>query len=244
MSPEDLAAIEARVKQATPGPWSRGDIDQDPLRPNWRGDLIDGDFETGRWPVCASAHSDEAIKAWDAGNAQFIAHARQDVPALVAEVRRLRAEAELEDAIKAAQDDLQAFMHEHECQACLGSGCKALAPDTKCRCLPSLVCTCDHCERCMATRLHVASVSVPTEHEQRERKNMTRRRETCLDVVERAWPLRGPCAFCCDGDARHRVLDTIFGRHAAGDSVPLLARDYGVSRYEIRALLVVCAQAT
>ena len=55
----------------------------------------------------------------------------------------------LESRLAAAQDDLQAFMIEHECAACIGSGCRDV-DEPNCRCLPSHVCTCDHCERCAA----------------------------------------------------------------------------------------------
>jgi hypothetical protein len=72
---------------------------------------------------------------------------------------------------------------------------------------------------------------------------MTRKRESSWDVVVRAWPFAGPCGFCGCADKRHRVFDTVADRHAAGDSVALLARDYSVGRYEIRALLKVMEAA-
>ena len=77
----DLDAIEARVNAATPGPW-------------WVEQV--GDFgvesaviECVRWRgYLNTLHLGE-----DTPTAEFIAHAREDVPALVAEVRRLTAEA-------------------------------------------------------------------------------------------------------------------------------------------------------
>ncbi len=53
------------------------------------------------------------------------------------------------------------------------------------------------------------------------------------------YPLRGPCGICgCPGlDGRHRLLDAIRDRHAAGDSVEDLARDYGRPAKAIRAAL-------
>lgn len=67
MTEAHLAAIEARANVAQRGPW-RPDID-------------------GPGMVYAGALN------WQdtGGNADFIAHARTDIPALIAEVRRLRA---------------------------------------------------------------------------------------------------------------------------------------------------------
>lgn len=49
-----------------------------------------------------------------------------------------------------------------------------------------------------------------------------------MKVVDAHFPLCGPCGICGapEHDARHRVLDTIVGRHRADDSVEMLARDY------------------
>jgi hypothetical protein len=72
----DLDAIEARAAAATDGPWlppiGSGDVGY-----VWRSD--DGHFQV----AIACDGNEEA-------NAVFIAHARTDIPALVAEVRRLR----------------------------------------------------------------------------------------------------------------------------------------------------------
>ena len=38
----------------------------------------------------------------------------------------------------------------------------------------------------------------------------------------------GPCALCCGGDARHRVIDAIVSRVRAGEDVHAVALDYGV----------------
>ena len=40
---------------------------------------------------------------------------------------------------------------------------------------------------------------------------------------------RGPCAFCGDDDARHRVLDAIQERVKAGEPAADVADDYGLS---------------
>ena len=88
----DLDAIEARVNAATPGPWWVEQV----------GDFGDKSavIECVRWRgYLNTLHLGE-----DTPTAEFIAHAREDVPALVAEVRRLT-EAE-NDAIR-AHDDLE-----------------------------------------------------------------------------------------------------------------------------------------
>lgn len=67
---EDLDAIEARANAATEGPWAA--------------DRLEGNLD--------SLYSRVAeVGMWLEADAEFIAHARADVPALVAEVRRLRA---------------------------------------------------------------------------------------------------------------------------------------------------------
>ena len=63
-----LAEIEARCNAATPGPWKN---------------------VGGYCDVCASDREKEANRQ---ANAEFVVHARADVPDLLAEVKRLRAE--------------------------------------------------------------------------------------------------------------------------------------------------------
>lgn len=65
-----LDDIEARATAATPGPWKRSEDYSDVLAP-------DGSQLASYW------------LGWDG---EFIAHAREDVPALIAEIRRLRTE--------------------------------------------------------------------------------------------------------------------------------------------------------
>lgn len=67
MTPEQLDAIEARANAATPGPWTLDHPD-------------DGTEITG---------PDSTVTELDI---QFIIHARTDIPALIAEIRRLRRE--------------------------------------------------------------------------------------------------------------------------------------------------------
>ena len=86
LSEEQLKAIEARAA-ATPGPWA------------W--DPAYGTFMHGPecQMVCDSKEPDYHIRIRGVGanlpqedNASFIAHSREDIPALIAEVRRLRTE--------------------------------------------------------------------------------------------------------------------------------------------------------
>lgn len=87
MTHDELKAIKARAEAATPGPWTRSDGDGiSPGRRVWQGD------RQRRVANCDAFAIQEGDwgKAQDATNAEFIAHARTDVPNLVAEVERLR----------------------------------------------------------------------------------------------------------------------------------------------------------
>jgi hypothetical protein len=79
MTNEELTAIEARANAATPGPWE-GKTNSGMVSTH---DAYGTVFETG----CGCC-TDNGLSAEDAA---FISAARVDVPALVAEVRRLRA---------------------------------------------------------------------------------------------------------------------------------------------------------
>lgn len=83
MTREQLDAVQRRVGNTTEGPWS-----------HWSGwhqwdNCIKGDSDEGMYTVA------EVIS--EAGNARFIANAREDVPALLAEVERLRARPVVDD---------------------------------------------------------------------------------------------------------------------------------------------------
>ena len=87
MTPEELAEVEERARKATAGPWEAA---------NGRGAscvrTVDRNGRAIYFNVRAgdSANvSDETVESWHA-DARFIAHARADVPALCAEVRRLK----------------------------------------------------------------------------------------------------------------------------------------------------------
>ena len=77
----DLEAIKARERAATPGPW---------LPSGYGWNIVsageDGVSVSTRAPQTYLDGTDYDPRA----DAQFIAHAREDVPALVAEVERLR----------------------------------------------------------------------------------------------------------------------------------------------------------
>ena len=100
MTPERLAGIKARCETATPGPWVHEVTSDDQRVGPCAGheDPWDGGGPIVRAPV---------VRAWrkDPGMLQdfaFIAHARTDVPDLVAEVERLRAALVAKAAIDAA----------------------------------------------------------------------------------------------------------------------------------------------
>ena len=83
----DLEAIKARAAAATEGPWEWGDptIGQHWSRPQPWATVVDDEVNCGDY--CYGGSS-SPIKS-DA-DGQFLAHAREDIPALVAEVERLR----------------------------------------------------------------------------------------------------------------------------------------------------------
>lgn len=92
LTPEQLAAIEARCERATPGPWRWDDRDDQ---------LFDakGELLAFGQPTYEGNHG--IVVPPD--DATFIAAARTDVPALLAEVRRLQSDLALADQTAAAQ---------------------------------------------------------------------------------------------------------------------------------------------
>lgn len=96
MTAERRAAIKARADAATPGPWvvsseyaSGVDLGYKPDHERTWGYGCGNDF------VCDlndGEYHEYHNKAEQMANASFIAHARENVPALMAEVERLRAE--------------------------------------------------------------------------------------------------------------------------------------------------------
>ena len=89
MTREQLDAIRARVDAATPGPWyadSCLDVYTEQVRE------IDPDIGIELYKTVYSHHTagPEGTQPWH--DTHFMAHAREDVPALLAEVERLTAE--------------------------------------------------------------------------------------------------------------------------------------------------------
>lgn len=50
-----------------------------------------------------------------------------------------------------------------------------------------------------------------------------------LDAAKARIIKQGPCAFCGDGYAAHRLIDAQMGRTSAGDSIESVADDYNTS---------------
>ena len=72
----DMDAIRERCNQATPGPWKS---------------YIEGrDHDSGASFIMTSGEDIELIGA-SVADQDFIAHARQDIPQLLAEIQRLKA---------------------------------------------------------------------------------------------------------------------------------------------------------
>ncbi len=91
--PLDLDAIEARANAATPGPWEVEEY-VGVLESTSVLDRVSEPTHDWERRIIASSLPDEPA------DAAFIAHARTDVPALIAEVRRLRVmEARLKEVI-------------------------------------------------------------------------------------------------------------------------------------------------
>jgi hypothetical protein len=85
LTDEDLDEIQERVDRATPGPWVVGDHASEVEAPCRC---------CGPIAKCILYGAESGDREFDAKyhyNSEFISHARQDVPALLAEVRRLRA---------------------------------------------------------------------------------------------------------------------------------------------------------
>lgn len=88
MTAADLDAIEQRANAATEGPWENyggGEINQHFSLPEPWATVVSTDVACMAYCYGGSAAGVERDE-----DAEFIAHARDDVPALLAEVRRLR----------------------------------------------------------------------------------------------------------------------------------------------------------
>lgn len=87
LTDERLAEIEARAQAATDGPWQAA-LDR-PSHPSVGDITAPGNHHV----VCFGHDYDEYGSIDNVADAAFIAHARDDIPALLAEVRRLREQA-------------------------------------------------------------------------------------------------------------------------------------------------------
>lgn len=98
MTDEELEAIESRANAATPGRWRYGTNPKDCDARTFYAELFDN--SGGEKLYFAVTEDAELCTAMcgngpsSASNALFVSHARADVPALIAEVRRLRTEAD------------------------------------------------------------------------------------------------------------------------------------------------------
>lgn len=72
-----LDEIEERAKRATPGPWTS---------------FIEGRDHTSGSSFIRTAADDIELSGATIADQDFIAHARQDIPALIAQLRRLLGE--------------------------------------------------------------------------------------------------------------------------------------------------------
>ena len=89
MTPAERAEIAARAEAATPGPWATESMDGFHYLSHGIGDSL------------LTVDDDEIGCVENKGDSTFIAHARTDIPRLLAEVERLAAEnARLRDASK------------------------------------------------------------------------------------------------------------------------------------------------
>lgn len=85
MNEEELAQIEARLEAASPGPWTAAQNGKpaDVVRATIHDDLGIAQAVTYDWERTPPGQAE--------ANGEFIAHAREDIPVLIAEVRRLKA---------------------------------------------------------------------------------------------------------------------------------------------------------
>jgi hypothetical protein len=103
MTTPDLAAIEARANAATPGPWDRplntryrasvtADMPKGDPSSRWR-DQVDKEGNPERVSIvnCPIWSDGKFFRKQSGRDLEFIAHARTDVPALLALVREQRA---------------------------------------------------------------------------------------------------------------------------------------------------------
>jgi len=109
MKQAELDIIKARCEAATPGPWVwHIGGDHDWLGPEDGLAILDDGSAAGEY---------QQVIAGDSPDGEFIAHAREDVPVLVAEIERLWAS--LEAILEEAETDCDQDIIITECQSAL-----------------------------------------------------------------------------------------------------------------------------
>ena len=110
MTDEELNEIKSRVEKAVPGPWQYDGMHYEITAPysHKSGAFGPGD-RTGYWVIVSECRSrpDGPYECDQFGHEfdptfDFIAHAREDVPALIAEIERLRTG--IHDAMQACKN--------------------------------------------------------------------------------------------------------------------------------------------
>lgn len=139
MTDDELTQIEKRATSATPGPWEvsrRDDI----------GGGFDYFIEAGPMAVAVTSEDTRPPRAvlGARSDAAFIAHAREDVPRLVADIRAARAAMRADDRSRAVRAVLKSHgcdcdcehlkhgsEHEPDCERCLACSVEeAMGPPT------------------------------------------------------------------------------------------------------------------
>ena len=112
MTPAELDAIEARANAASAGPWTYCGCGKCAQVSMEKGPIVMVGIGARDVSYTCGEGVDDASRLL---NAEFCAHARQDVPALVAEVRRFKAERkeELDDAYQEGWDAGMAYVKEN-----------------------------------------------------------------------------------------------------------------------------------
>ena len=115
MADLDLAAIRARAEAATEGPWENDypEVGQHWSRPEPWAKVVSTDVACMAYCYGGSAQGIE-----NEADAEFIAHAREDIPALLAEIDRLNATIQRVREIERRMDE-----YAHRSGPCTGVNC-------------------------------------------------------------------------------------------------------------------------
>lgn len=109
LTDDDLQAIRARAEAATPGPWVDDGWDCFHDGAEWERSVMVGEYIVANCPSERFGRVEDIPDDTPAiFNTTFIAHAREDIPKLLAEITRLKAAlAEAERDSLAWQNELQ-----------------------------------------------------------------------------------------------------------------------------------------